>query len=62
LWKEHAIETDFVRPLKQAAEKFGKAMEEGEELEEHRTRGSVAEMGVLGDVVGRVERAVGMLN
>jgi hypothetical protein len=62
LWKDNDVAGSFLQPLRDASEKFRKAMEAGGELEEDKTESALAEMNVLDAVVERVTRSVVFLN
>jgi hypothetical protein len=62
LWKDNDVAGSFLQPLRDASEKFRKAMESGGELEEDKTESALAEMNVLDAVVERVTRSVVFLN
>jgi hypothetical protein len=62
LWKDNDVAGSFLQPLRDASQKFRKAMEAGGELEEDKTESALAEMNVLDAVVERVTKSVVFLN
>ncbi|KAK1824709.1 YAP1-binding protein 1 [Friedmanniomyces endolithicus] len=62
LWKNNDVAGSFLQPLRDAAKRFGKALDDGGELTDERTPGVIAELMLLDETIERVTRAVRFLN
>ncbi|KAK0943379.1 YAP1-binding protein 1 [Friedmanniomyces endolithicus] len=62
LWKNNDMAASFLQPLRDAAKRFGTALDDGGELTDERTPGVIAELMLLDETIERVTRAVRFLN
>ncbi|KAK0352376.1 YAP1-binding protein 1 [Friedmanniomyces endolithicus] len=62
LWKNNDVAGSFLQPLRDAAKRFGKALDDGGELTDERTPGVIAELMLLDETIERVTNAVRFLN
>ncbi|KAK0878106.1 YAP1-binding protein 1 [Friedmanniomyces endolithicus] len=62
LWKNNDVAGSFLQPLRDAAKRFGTALDDGGELTDERTPGVIAELMLLDETIERVTRAVRFLN
>ncbi|KAK0281534.1 YAP1-binding protein 1 [Friedmanniomyces endolithicus] len=62
LWKNNGVAGSFLQPLRDAAKRFGKALDDGGELTDERTPGVIAELMLLDETIERVTNAVRFLN
>ncbi|KAK1068477.1 YAP1-binding protein 1 [Friedmanniomyces endolithicus] len=62
LWKNNDVAGSFLQPLRNAAKRFGTALDDGGELTDERTPGVIAELMLLDETIERVTNAVRFLN
>ncbi|KAK3109930.1 YAP1-binding protein 1 [Teratosphaeriaceae sp. CCFEE 6253] len=62
LWKDNDVVGSFLQPLRDAEHRFRKALDDDGELADERTNGVMAELTLLDETIGRVTRAVRLLN
>ncbi|KAK5699028.1 YAP1-binding protein 1 [Elasticomyces elasticus] len=62
LWKKSDVAGSFLQPLRDAGQRFTKALDEGGELREERGNDVLAELTLLQDTIGQVTSVVRYLN